>query len=103
MFPNQPNDQIRQQQNREGQRRVQGGAGQFKPNAGKHIPKGHDAILKRLQDEKCLVEVLMLDRDDPIVGVIVGRDKFTITVAYDGYEECIYKHAIASFKRKKVQ
>lgn len=63
-----------------------------------HIPKGHDAILKRFQDEKTKMQFELLN-DEILVGTISGRDKFTISVCVEeGYAPAtIYKSAIAVF------
>lgn len=72
-----------------------GGFPQRKP----FVAKGHDAILKDLQDSKKDVLVAMLSGETE-TGKIVSRDKFTITVQKNngtGHRITIYKHAIESF------
>jgi sRNA-binding regulator protein Hfq len=69
-----------------------------------HTPKGHDAILARLQQDKTEVEIGLVS-GVVVQGVIVGRDKFTITVgladATEGFEgvreATIYKSGIEYF------
>lgn len=72
--------------------------------------KGHDAILKRLQDGKEDVIVVMIS-GDRIAGKIIARDKFTITLNVKDDEEgsekevdvTLYKHAIESFFKSVAQ
>jgi sRNA-binding regulator protein Hfq len=69
-----------------------------------HTPKGHDAILAKLQQDKTPVEIGLISGVF-VQGVIVGRDKFTITVdlsdATEGFEgvdqATIYKSGIEYF------
>lgn len=62
-----------------------------------HVPKGHDAILKALQDKGSLVDVAIIG-GEPYRGKMVNRDRYTITVqCADGRNHTIYKHAIESF------
>lgn len=97
-------EQIRRDQAAEGRRRltVRPGysSGQGTPSGTSarrpFTPKGHDAILKRLQDGRDDVEVI-LTSGSSLVGKVVARDKFTITVDESGTPWTIYKHAIARF------
>lgn len=81
----------------------------------KHTPKGHDAILAKLQESRAVVRIFVITPDsDFIEGRVVGRDKFTITVQptyiddsngyHDGEDRpiTIYKHAIESFQDRGV-
>jgi RNA chaperone Hfq len=62
-----------------------------------HKPKGHDAILAELQDGATEVRVFMISGDEH-VGVIKGRDKYTITLLLTGKPDLtLYKHAIEGF------
>lgn len=66
---------------------------QSKPN----FAKGHDAILKALQERSKQTTIITLagERFD---GVITGRDKFTITLQVEsGIKRVFYKHAIEQF------
>lgn len=81
----------------------------------KHTPKGHDAILARLQETRAVVTFFVITpNSDSIEGRIVGRDKFTITVQpahpngdgvyMDGGERpiTVYKHAVESFQDQGI-
>jgi sRNA-binding regulator protein Hfq len=70
-------------------------------------PSGHDAILAELQSAKAQV-MFTLTSGDITHGIIVARDKFTITVnqqrpqnadptAPAAWNSTFYKHAIESF------
>lgn len=62
------------------------------------IAKGHDSILKTMQDCGEQVSVVLLSTDVPVVGRLVARDKYTITVLGDTFgRRTFYKHAIESF------
>lgn len=63
----------------------------------KHIPKGHDAVLKALQDSGRTCTIVKASSGDKLVGKIVGRDKFTITLLVEGVRRVVYKHAIEEF------
>jgi sRNA-binding regulator protein Hfq len=68
-----------------------------RPSGPKIGPKGHDAVLKALQDSGRLCTIVKASSGDKVVGKIVGRDKFTITLLVDGVRRVIYKHAIEEF------
>ena len=74
-------DKIREDQTRFG--REANKTSTYQGNGGKSrkpfVPKGHDAILSRLQESKTVV-ALMLISGVGVNGVIVARDKFTITM-----------------------
>jgi sRNA-binding regulator protein Hfq len=68
-------------------------------------PKGHDAVLKALQDDGREITIIMQSGDN-IIGTVVARDKFTISVRETLDEamagspartHVVYKHAIESF------
>lgn len=62
------------------------------------VPKGHDAVLKHLQESATPVEVYLTTTEVPVLGKIVARDRFTITLMLDsGLRRTYYKHAIESF------
>jgi sRNA-binding regulator protein Hfq len=65
---------------------------------------GHDAVLKALQFDSRTITVILLS-GDAVIGKLVGRDKFTVTVqGPDGIRRVIYKHAIEQFHgEEKVQ
>jgi sRNA-binding regulator protein Hfq len=76
------------------------GYGTSKPFKAPFKAKGHDRQLEEAQFGKFLTTVYLLGEDDPIVGKITRRDKFTITVD-DGSPEgeaLIYKHAIRTLR-----
>jgi len=97
-------EQIRLDQQKDGSARrtlhVKPGVG--KPPLKKpFIAKGHDAILKGMQDNGGDISVSMISTEIPLVGKLIARDKFTITVLTDdGERVTIYKHAIESFRQK---
>lgn len=71
--------------------------------------KGHDAILKALQDNGRKVEVRLLSGEE-LTGKVVGRDKYTITLLVENAFACekprrhvIYKHAIEQFIGEEPQ
>lgn len=71
-------------------------------------PKGHDALLKAAQDNRTPVIIVTMSDGAAIEGVVVARDKFTITleirvpqspdVSEFTYKQTFYKHAIESFR-----
>jgi sRNA-binding regulator protein Hfq len=62
------------------------------------VAKGHDAILKGLQDARSLIAVNLISTDVPTIGNLVMRDRYTISLRIkDGRIMTIYKHAIESF------
>lgn len=62
------------------------------------VAKGHDAILKGLQDRSAFIEIYPMCSDEPIIGKMINRDRYTITVELaNGQRRTIYKHAIESF------
>jgi sRNA-binding regulator protein Hfq len=70
-----------------------------------HVAKGHDAILKQLQDDKSQVRVMTI-AGETVTGTIAGRDKFTITINEESTvigampePVTLYKHAIESFRK----
>lgn len=68
----------------------------------KFVAKGHDAILKNAQDASERIEIIAMS-GDVIVGKILNRDKFTITILEDsGKKRTVYKHGIESFSIEKV-
>lgn len=74
----------------------------WKPNASGARPfvaKGHDAILKRMQDNGGRISVTAMGDGARTAGKMIARDKFTITLKTDeGREITFYKHAIESFE-----
>lgn len=68
----------------------------------KFVAKGHDAILKNAQDAGEQIEIIAMS-GDVIVGKILNRDKFTVTILQDsGKKRTIYKHGIESFSIEKA-
>lgn len=62
------------------------------------IAKGHDAILKRLQDDKAQIEITAIS-GALYVGQVTNRDKYTITIeAQGGGRYTVYKHSIEAFR-----
>jgi sRNA-binding regulator protein Hfq len=62
------------------------------------VAKGHDAILKSMQDRGAIIEIFPVGYEGRIVGKMVNRDRYTITVELDGGQRrTVYKHAIESF------
>ena len=66
----------------------------------KFVAKGHDAQLMDAQMNALQTTVKLMSGESAI-GIIVKRDKFTITIRYcagiqTGMEEIFYKHAIES-------
>jgi RNA chaperone Hfq len=66
------------------------------PSKKPFVAKGHDAQLQDAQRGNFEVRVMLMSGGDLIVGTIVKRDKFTITLRqYDTTGDLIiYKHAI---------
>lgn len=98
-------DQIRIDQQQDGHRRSgtlhtrPGYGNKTAPARKSFVAKGHDAILKGIQDEGGTIVITTLADGGVIRGKLVARDKFTITVLRDnGRKTTIYKHAIESFE-----
>jgi sRNA-binding regulator protein Hfq len=72
------------------------------PTRTQHAPgfkaKGHDAVIKAGQDRGSNVNFVFTD-GSLATGVIVARDRYTISAKLDGNDRAtvIYKHAIQSF------
>ena len=69
-------------------------------------PKGHDAVLKRIQESGEQVELILMS-GDTVSGTIFARDKYTVTIAWttngqnaEDMHSIIYKHAIESIVTK---
>lgn len=76
-------------------------ANQDKPAIKKYTAKGHDAQLQNAMYSKSQVRLQLLGKEKSVIGVIVRRDKFTITLQHSlgefiNMEEIFYKHAIES-------
>jgi len=73
----------------------------FNGNRGPKGAKGHDAILKELQESGAQVQVIM-SHGESLFGKIVARDKFTVSLllSTSDYPRVIYKHAIESFQQQ---
>lgn len=96
MYPNDSDSTLRLRsiQEREGRKMAAGQKG------GKRafVPKGHDAVLNRLQHTPGAQIELFLVSGKKLIGQVVARDRFTITVKKDdGRELTVYKHAIECF------
>ena len=61
------------------------------------VAKGHDAILKSVQDKQGIITVVLGTSGDVVTGALVARDKFTITIRTTSHVVTIYKHAIEMF------
>lgn len=62
------------------------------------VAKGHDAYLKNMQDTGESMSLTLTSNGEEIVGRLVARDKFTITVLQTtGIRRTFYKHAVESF------
>jgi sRNA-binding regulator protein Hfq len=76
--------------------------GNFKPGVKRDRPaKGHDAQLKEAQEKGYPAHVVLVNgSEDGIHGLIVNRDRYTITVLdrESGDRTIYYKHAIESIK-----
>lgn len=89
---------IRMDQVREGHQRTLSAKPGYSATGKKpFVAKGHDAILKRIQDNGGDIEIWCLDSEESILGRLVARDKYTITVAVQGGNTTVYKHAIKRF------
>lgn len=70
---------------------------QGQPPRKEAVAKGHDAVLRALQNDGRKITVFTIT-GKTFTGKVVGRDKFTITVLdADGIRAVIYKHAIELF------
>jgi sRNA-binding regulator protein Hfq len=63
--------------------------------------KGHDAVLHAIQSQERIVTV-MLQSGETMIGNLVGRDRFTMTIRptqglNKGRRVVIFKHAVESF------
>lgn len=70
------------------------------------VAKGHDAILKEIQDAGGMIIITTLGDGSQHTGTLIARDKFTITImTTTGGRQTFYKHAIESFEpvASKVQ
>jgi len=73
-------------------------------------PKGHDAILKAMQDNAQIATIITSGGGDVYVGTITGRDKYTITLLTDHPDATVekkirrvfYKSAIEQFWGEEV-
>lgn len=72
------------------------------PAKKKFVAKGHDAQLQHAQFGKLQVEVVRISTDEPLIGTIARRDKYTITINHyrkdlgAWVDSIVYKHAIES-------
>jgi len=97
-------EQTRQDQINEGRSRTLSPKTGSRPPKKVFVAKGHDAILKSVQDSAGLIEITPISDGVTVVGKLVARDKYTITVEFDaGRRRTYYKHAIESFEPIKVQ
>lgn len=98
--------QIRNDQQRDAERRTlsvrPGHVG--KPPRKQFVAKGHDAILKKIQDLGGEIGIMPMNSESLIIGKLIARDKYTITVlTRAGKEVTFYKHAVESFETIKGQ
>ncbi|CAG9228988.1 RNA chaperone Hfq [Burkholderia vietnamiensis] len=102
-------EQARQEQITLGRRMITAEGGPTReyavrrPLAPRTAPKGHDAILKAMQEERQLVTITTTD-GSMFRGFVTGRDKYTITLLTPHPENdkatirrVFYKHAIEHF------
>jgi len=93
------------------QRATQSGGVQQRPpfshsgDKPKFVAKGHDAQLQDAQINKHPTTISLMS-GDKVNGIVVKRDKFTITLRYTGgtdagLDEIFYKHAIESVLIKR--
>lgn len=68
-----------------------------KPGTKPVFAKGHDAVLKGMQDVREMARVCLMSGDIHI-GKVVNRDRYTITLEIEGKKRVIYKHAIEFFE-----
>ncbi|WP_081070221.1 RNA chaperone Hfq [Burkholderia cepacia] len=78
-------------------------SGDQRPRAVARPPKGHDAILKAMQEERQLATIITTG-DVMFEGLVTGRDKYTITLLTKHPKDStrmirrvFYKHAIEQF------
>lgn len=64
--------------------------------------KGHDAVLKAVQDRKTAC-VFKTTNGESVRGQIIARDRYTISVLVDGELDAriYYKHSIAYFQPQR--
>lgn len=72
------------------------------------VAKGHDRQLQEAQQSGASVRLTLIDQEYPVSGVIVRRDKYTITLRLTegqeaGNEEFFYKHGISSVLVRRQQ
>ena len=98
-------EQIRQDQNADAQRRTLSTRPDFDRKPRKFfVAKGHDAILKGLQDIGGIITITASGDGKEWTGKLIARDKYTITIQLDGgRSKTFYKHAIESFEPGQVQ
>jgi sRNA-binding regulator protein Hfq len=79
---------------------------QFGGDRPKPVVKGHDAVLKALQDSGRQATIVTL-AGEKFVGKIVGRDKYTITLLVvegsNAIRRVFYKHALEQFFGEEPQ
>lgn len=69
----------------------------YPQRAPSNLTKGHDSVLKAIQNRGTKLHVQLMSGETR-VGLIVGRDKFTVTLlCEDKTRRVIYKHAIEEF------
>lgn len=94
-------EQVRQDQSQEFQRRTLSERPGFERKSPRKsfVAKGHDAILKGVQDVGGRVIITTMGDGTEHIGKLVARDKYTITIFTDGgSSKTFYKHAIESFE-----
>ena len=101
-------EQVRQDQQHDAARRTlnvrPGFSRDSKAPRKPFVAKGHDAILKSLQDGEQLITITTMGDGTEWTGKMAARDKYTITIQLDsGIRKTFYKHAIESFEPVQVQ
>ena len=69
------------------------------------VAKGHDRVISAVQLEKLPVKIWASIWDTPVVGTIIGRDRFTITVseANKSNQLLLFKSAIVAIEYPKKE
>lgn len=101
-------EQVRQDQMNDAARRTGGNnrdVRRLSPAKKQFVAKGHDAILKSVQDNRGAIIITTIGDGTEHGGILIARDKYTITIKTDsGGSKTFYKHAIESFEPiQKVQ
>lgn len=95
-------EQIRQDQMSDAARRAGSNnrdVRRLSPAKKQFVAKGHDAILKGVQDNRGRIAITTIGDGSEHIGTLIARDKYTITIKTNtGSTKTFYKHAIESFE-----